>query len=404
MITQRGFPERTNSILDIEVVRDSEAFQALREPWDALSARAVNPHYFQSFDWIWAMWDCVARPKGRQLRIVVGRVDGRVVLIWPLMRQGNGHVRFIASDRGEYRDILVEASPGRQGWLEEAFDFVVAMKDVDVLHLQDLRSGSPLSPIVEARAGNPVTYKRPAPVIDLTAWDDFESYFGSLSGRLRNNQKRQWRRLGDIGEVRFETLTDPAEIVETACWIYDKKIEWQDERGISEPSFSCSEYRKFVIESVRTGAAQGRLHMARLAVGDRVAAAGMGYFDDHQYTFYMFAYDSAYETYSPGRLLMEKIIDWAMAKGCKSFDLMASTLDYKHRWTQQSSDVTDYLFACSALGRVVVGWYTSALRRRMLAFVWKNSPRILFGYRPVRLRRLAETALLTEWGDPLRDG
>jgi CelD/BcsL family acetyltransferase involved in cellulose biosynthesis len=84
----RRAPRTQDTNLDIDVIRDPAAFRALQGAWQDLFARALRPHFFQRFDWLWDAWEQVAAPKGRQLFIVVGRVDGRVVLILPLTLYG----------------------------------------------------------------------------------------------------------------------------------------------------------------------------------------------------------------------------------------------------------------------------------------------------------------------------
>jgi CelD/BcsL family acetyltransferase involved in cellulose biosynthesis len=116
----------------------------------------------------------------------------------------------------------------------------------------------------------------------------------------------------------------------------------------------------------------------------------------------MFAYDSALERYSPGRLLMGKIVEWTMNNGYSTLDLMMSTLDFKERWTDQRVDVTDYLIACSPRGRLVLGWYSSTLRHRILTLYRHKAPNRLLGFATRPLRRIAVAALMMEWGDPLQ--
>ncbi len=67
-----------------EVVTDEAAFLALEPEWKTLWAQLREPRFSQSFDWFRVGWETTGRPRGRSLFIVVMRVDGRAVLIWPL--------------------------------------------------------------------------------------------------------------------------------------------------------------------------------------------------------------------------------------------------------------------------------------------------------------------------------
>ncbi len=67
-----------------EIVTEAEDFRRLRGDWDDLFRRAANPDVSQSFEWVFAAWEAVARPRSGRLNIVVLRENGRAVLIWPL--------------------------------------------------------------------------------------------------------------------------------------------------------------------------------------------------------------------------------------------------------------------------------------------------------------------------------
>lgn len=239
---------------------------------------------FQRFEWLWQAWECIARPKGRELLIVVGRIDGRVVLIWPLVRHGKGLVKFLASDRGEYRDVLVEAGAHSEKWIGEAWDALQAGEQINVLHLQDLQAHSLLKKVIEARAPRMRTNLRPAPYIDLKAWPDYEAYFSGLSRNLRQDQTRQLRRLSELGEVRYVVAGDRQAVADTVEWIYRSKLEWQDARGLTNASFRSAEYAHFLRVATLAAFDLGMLHVATLMVGDQIAAAGLGFHDDREFS------------------------------------------------------------------------------------------------------------------------
>jgi CelD/BcsL family acetyltransferase involved in cellulose biosynthesis len=271
---ERDLPDRGDTRLVFEIIDDSASFAALRESWETLFARAAVPHFFQRFEWLWAAWRYVAEPKGRRLLILVGRSEGRVVLIWPLMRQDRGLIRFLASDRGEYRDILVEAGPAAERWVGEAYDRLVAMDDVNILHLQDIRPVSVLARHVAARGIGARTFVWPAVAIGLGAWRGFAQYLEGRSRNLRLDQGRQWRRFAKLGDPAFVSVLDRTAAGETIAWIYKRKIEWQQERGISNPSFSCDEYRSFIVEASLAAFDAGALHVSQLRVGGTLRQPG----------------------------------------------------------------------------------------------------------------------------------
>jgi CelD/BcsL family acetyltransferase involved in cellulose biosynthesis len=51
---------------------------------DALWTRAGGRHYL-SFAFCWTAWQQVAKPKGRSLRCIIRRDEGRLAMVWPLV-------------------------------------------------------------------------------------------------------------------------------------------------------------------------------------------------------------------------------------------------------------------------------------------------------------------------------
>jgi hypothetical protein len=62
---RKAQPYRMNlPVLDFSTVEESDGFQSLREPWNALWASLGHPHFFSSFDWCWNAWRLVAERHG----------------------------------------------------------------------------------------------------------------------------------------------------------------------------------------------------------------------------------------------------------------------------------------------------------------------------------------------------
>ena len=389
--------------LEVQILRDSDSFLALKGEWNDLYARAHDPHYFQSFNWIWAAWQENALPKGRQLFIVVCRENDRAVLIWPLMIQGRRLARFLSSDRGEYRDILVERSPKVDEWFAVAFETFREQSGVDLVQLQDVHQGSYLNRYFTEQCPGARRHIRSAPLIALDRWPDFDSYMASLPGKLRRDQRRQWRRITEEAKAEYEVVVAWENVLETLHWLYDTKLAWMSQRDLVSPSFDCDEYRNFLHHVCEDAFNNGSLVVSRIVSGAEIISASLSFVSPSEFTFYMFAYDERWESFSPGRLLMERNLDWAKTRGVGNFDFMHGTLTFKERWTDLSAEVTDYLVPCSATGSLLVAWYSSALRRRLLNMIWGSSSARAIGNVPEPLRSIGEFILLSRWGDPFEE-
>ena len=73
--------QRSSHLLDIEIITEPRKLAALESDWRDLCALVPDHEYAQTFEWAWRGWECVASKRARELRVVVGRADERVVLI-----------------------------------------------------------------------------------------------------------------------------------------------------------------------------------------------------------------------------------------------------------------------------------------------------------------------------------
>lgn len=89
-----------DDILQLEVMEDPADVGALEADWRALIEARPGYSYFQSLDYLFAAWECVASPRGRRLTLVVAKHYGRVVVIWPLVSFMDVHEANVLDDEG----------------------------------------------------------------------------------------------------------------------------------------------------------------------------------------------------------------------------------------------------------------------------------------------------------------
>jgi CelD/BcsL family acetyltransferase involved in cellulose biosynthesis len=135
----------------------------------------------------------------------------------------------------------------------------------------------------------------------------------------RRQWRRQERRLAELGELRYEHYvpgSDPDPWVD--AFIALEQAGWKGRNGTA---FGCrAEHRAFLQAVTRQAAADGRLMMMSLRLGDRLLASKLNFvIPPGAYTFKI-AFDESFQKYSPGVLLeLENIgrlhempeIEWA---------------------------------------------------------------------------------------------
>jgi CelD/BcsL family acetyltransferase involved in cellulose biosynthesis len=83
------------------------------------------------------------------------------------------------------------------------------------------------------------------------------------------------------------------------------------------------------VEFLRALRDRGIARVSSFRAGGRVMAAVVGLRYEGRYSYWITAYDDAFGTYSPGRLLLERLIAASLAGGDVEFDLLVGSEAFK---------------------------------------------------------------------------
>jgi len=381
------------------VVSEDSAFRGLEKDWRRLSQAADPTHFFQSFDWCWQAWKCLSSKAGRRLRILVGRVDGQVVLILPLMIAGP-FLRVLGSELFEFHDALVLPGADRDMWLEQALNATRCLGGSALL-LRDVREDGALSAFFSRQKGGRSRIAGNTSFVRIRDFADWQAYFETLPGHLKRDQGRQWRRLAKLPDPgRFEIVEDPSEQLELLRWLHEEKIKWLDAHKsmLGGGLFGSENYRDFLFSIVPILAAQRQVMMCRIVSGEETLAGQLSFISRDYFVFFIFAYDPKWSTYSAARLLMEKTIEWCFSRNIATFDMLLGPEEYKAIWSTHTMPVRDYFVPLGLEGRFIEKWHETGCSNFFAKPWFSTVSRIA----PPKLRRMiggrlaAQRELITE--------
>ena len=348
--TAPGDPTR----LEVAHVDKTEALHGLREEWVRLCARTREPHFFHGPDWAWHAWRDVAQGLGRKLCVITGRLDGRLVLVWPMMIDRRT-LRMLSSDTLEYRDIVVEDDPRSMDWMRQAWQAVRRLRGVDVFLLQNLRAPSNLDRLMRTLPGALPVGGGWCPVIRLGAHADWDAYSRHLPRSMLNDQRRQWRRAREVlPDLGFEVLSGRERIAPMLDWILAHKVRWLEERGKNAAHFAGVPMRTLFEQVLGAAAGRGELVLARLGGANATVSAGFGYRFGRRFLFHVFVYDAAHARLSPSRLFLEGLVRWCLDNGVDEFDFMPGDEAYKAVWADDVVRTDSWAGALTPWGRVLL--------------------------------------------------
>lgn len=348
------FPHTADGAVTFSLVKDLDGFLALRQDWDALFARAALPQQvFQDHAFL-RHWAAHYLDRHSTLSIVAARRHGRLVMVWPLIRQRRcslDTLRFMGIPVAQFGDVLVEESEDeallRAGWR------AVRALQADLFEARKLRADSVL-----ARSGlldeAIRTEQLEAPFADL-AWrvgDKGPSL--AYPSRERSNHRRRLRRLEERGAISLERPPPGPEAALLASAAAAMKQASLARHGtisptVDDPRFAAF-FRDFAGDAGGTALRVSSILCNGTPIGIDLSLDCKGRSFGH-----VIATHPDHERGGIGKILVHHSFASARARGNTIFDLLAPADAYKLEHADGRVTVSDLLLPLSLKGRLVCG-------------------------------------------------
>jgi len=231
----------------------------------------------------------------------------------------------------------------------------------DVIRIEHVPEGSPTLTAALTVAGElgwrclvQPTYQTPwRPLSPMSQWDD------GLTRRFKRNLRRAERRLGELGEVRFDVVTTRTGLKRALDVFY--RLEASGWKGRSGTAVTQrSQVKRFYDGLVD----RAEVWIPILTVcGDPVAAYVLRVAGNNIFALKT-GYDQTYSKYAPGLLLTSRVIRYGLEHGMEMLDLMAGQSRWKSDWAREVRPHSELLlFAPTPTGRYAY-WVRYGLRQQ----------------------------------------
>lgn len=363
--------------IEFEVVRDTRALSGLRDDWQRLWFASAAQFYTLSFPAIWQIWTRVCEPAGHRLNVIVGRVDGAVVLLLPIMIRHDRIRRiwrvavWLGREPVDYGDVLIDHSGDSTSRIRAALDHLARTAKVDVIMLDSVRGDAHVTAALKAYCTRWVPDEA-APYIELNGVDGWEHFETQLPKDFRKGLRRRARRLDEVGKLEYSFSRGADIIDETVRWITDRKREWIEHRGISKGHGLEANDVEAAIAILCEGVQSGNTLIARLTLDGTVIAADVSLISNGRLYSDIGSFDLKWGKYSPGSLLIREEIKWALDNGVKAFDFARGPDEYKFKWASGSEELGRYFHACGPIGMAYVLLRTSSVDRWLRSRIWRD--------------------------------
>ena len=162
---------------------------------------------------------------------------------------------------------------------------------------------------------------------------NFDEFRKRLKKKLRQDNNRQRRRLKKLGNLSFQIFDADDEARDRAL---DVMVEQKRKRYLATgvpDIFSIEEVRRFYKNLFANWTSDGYVHFSVLKLDQEILATHWGMAWRGRFYYIIPTYDSdKWRAYSPGRLLLENLIEWSIEKGFNVFDFTIGGEEYKRYW------------------------------------------------------------------------
>jgi CelD/BcsL family acetyltransferase involved in cellulose biosynthesis len=319
----------------ITEVTDLGCLWPRRTEWNALVDRSATNTIFQTLEWHASWWKTLAgsaRPV-----VLLAEAAGELVAVAPLMLSERRHLgrkrrilEFIGNGSSDYCDIIFDRMrPDALGsvgkWL------IDNDQEWDVISLRNVPSTSTtpqyLADVFDQ--GGYWTDLRPSQLAPTRLLGDRAADRALLN---KKSVRRHHNALLRDGNLEFKNCVTTAEALEYLDVFFDQHIARRsltDDRS----QFLDPRQRAFYRELVQTLLSKGWVIFSVLLFDEAPIAFHFGFEYGGRLIWYTPSFDMAYSKQSPGEVLLNQLLTYAMERDLSEFDFSIGDEPYKYRYT-----------------------------------------------------------------------
>ncbi len=169
----------------------------------------------------------------------------------------------------------------------------------------------------------------------------YENYISTvLKKKIRNDTRRQKKRLSEKGKLKFKIAKTQKEFDYYFKLLAKHKSD-QYMRTNAFDIFSDKSILNFYKNLLSDSDYKEIINLSILMLNDEVLAINLGFLSKKVFYYIMPTYNIGYFKYSPGRILLEYLVEWSFKNKVEVFDFCVGNERYKFDWTNNSMKVSE---------------------------------------------------------------
>ena len=310
----------------------------LEESWDALVDRSPEPTPFLRARWLHAWWQAFGRGTPRLVAVydLAGQLVGGALFQEYRGRFDGVPARILAlaaNVHSNRADLIVDAECAIAA--AEALAAWAASRSWTVLRMEEAPVDSDVRrAFIHALGRSHHLGVRSAARPPWIALDGgLAAFDATLKSKWKSNLRNRVKRFAALGENVHETIRERVPDLSRRldeCFALEATA-WKGSSGSA--IISQESTLRFYQDIARDAAADGSLRLQCLRVSGRLAAFQLDLEDAGVEYVLKIGYEPQLAAFSPGALLLRRVIEQAAAAGLHRIDLLGDDMPWKRDWT-----------------------------------------------------------------------
>lgn len=364
----------------MKVIVFNDFSEELQYYWKSLERFNSDLYVFQSFDWNFYWYNKIGKYTNVIIHIVVIiDKDEKPIMLIPLSLKRYfviSVLSFLGDRQHDYNNILFFQSDNSVGpSFNDLWNFAFRyFPKFDFLYLNKIPCNSfyVRSNIITNSLFTHESNKAHFTMLP----SDFETLVQSKKRKkIKADIHRQIRRLSELGKLTFEIIDDAATCTDLMKFLIEQKRERF--KSTSVPDSLDKEYlREFYYDIFHDDPLKYKCHFSILKLDNEVLAYHWGITDNNVFYYLMPTFNSNYSNYSPGKILIYKLLSWSIENNFKIFDFTIGSEEYKNDWADNYMIIYEYTYVRTPLGYLASVFFQTFAKIRHNKTLWDSVRRL----------------------------
>jgi len=319
--------------------------------WKSLENKCEN-YIFQNYEWL-AYWHQTIGAKNQNIKpviIILSKKNVPIALFPFGIRKyfGARVLEFLGGDQSDYNSPIIKPEYSSINKIKKILNIIE-----NYLPPHDVRLFNKLPSEINQNNHAIINiwkcrydYDSYAAILP-NKWD---VYYNNISPKIRNDSKRQLKRLSKFGTPKFLIASNQEEYDYFIDNMFDQKRQRYKKTGARD-ILSFNSTQKFYRGLPSQLKDSSAVHLSVLELNNEILATHWGVIYNNRYYFLLPTYaDNEWAKYSTGRLLQQRIIEWAIISKLKIFDFTIGNEQYKKIWCNYNMKIYSHIKIISIFG------------------------------------------------------